>query len=86
MVALVAQAHLGRALDDEIHLLLLLVVPGNLPSVGVQSDIAEREVCGLDGCHAVDEVLRETTGGKSTPGGSGSRSEMIIYLLPKKVR
>ena len=42
--ALLAQAHLARALDDEIDLFLLLVVPRHLAAVRLQRDVAHREV------------------------------------------
>ena len=56
--ALLAEAHFARALDDEIDLLLVLIVPGHLAAVGFQGDVAHGKMSGLDGAHAPDQVLR----------------------------
>ena len=56
--ALFAEAHFAGAFDDEVDLFLLLVVPGHLAAVGLQRDVADGEVGGLDGADAPDQVLR----------------------------
>ena len=56
--ALLAQAHLAFAFDDEVDFFLLLVVPRHLSAVGLERDVAHREVRRLDGARAPDQVLR----------------------------
>src|ERR1039457_2736915 len=63
--ALLAQAHFTGAFDDEVDFFLLLVVPRHLPPVGLQGDVADGKVGGLDGAHAPDQVLRAAPRGIS---------------------
>ena len=51
------------ALDDEVNLFLLLIVPGNLSAVRLQSNVAHGEIGRLDRGHAPDEILRATPRG-----------------------
>jgi len=57
------EAHFSGAFDDKIHLLLLLVVPWNLPAFGVQRDISHAEVFCLNGSCSSGEVLGSASGG-----------------------
>ena len=44
-----AETHFAPAGDYEVDLFLFLVVPGRLPAVGFERDLAHAEVLGLDG-------------------------------------
>src|ERR1035437_6281150 len=55
--AFFAEAHFAGAFDDEVNFFLLLVVPRHLPPVGLQGDVADGKIGGLDGAHAPDQVL-----------------------------
>ena len=66
--ALFAQAHLARAFDDEVDLLLLLVVPRHLAAVRLERDVAHREIGGLNGARAADQVLRAPARRIRSPG------------------
>src|ERR1035437_3280743 len=63
--ALFAEAHFAGAFDDEVDLFLLLVVPRHLPAVGLQGDVADGKISGLDGAGAPDQVLRAAPRGIS---------------------
>src|ERR1035438_3621862 len=63
--ALFAEAHFAGAFDDEVDFFLLLVVPRHLPAVGLQGDVADGEIRGLDGAGAPDQVLRAAARGIS---------------------
>ncbi len=56
--ALLAQAHLRRSFDEEVDLFLLLVVPGHLPAVRFQRDVAHGKIRRLDRARAAHQVLR----------------------------
>src|ERR1035437_4268301 len=56
--AFFAEAHFAGAFDDEVDFFLLLVVPRHLPPVGLQGDVADGKIRGLDGARAPDQVLR----------------------------
>ena len=56
--AFLAEAHFAGALHDEVDLLLLLVVPGHLAAIGLERDVPEGKVGGLDGAGAAHQVLR----------------------------
>ena len=43
---LLAETHLARAVEDEVDLILLLIVPGHLAASGLQHHVAEAEVLG----------------------------------------
>ena len=58
---LFAQAHLAGSFDDEVNLLLVLVVPGNLPALWFQRDKSHAEILCLDGRYSADKVLGATT-------------------------
>ena len=66
--ALLAEAHFARAFDDEVDLLLLLVVPGHLAAVGLESHVPHRKIGRLDGAHAPDQILRAATRRIRAPG------------------
>src|ERR1017187_1322498 len=66
--ALFAEAHFAGAFDDEVDFFLLLVVPRHLPAVGLQGDVADGKISGLDGAGAPDQVL-----GAAPRGISASR-------------
>src|ERR1035437_1831356 len=63
--AFFAEAHFAGAFDDEVDFFLLLVVPRHLPSVGLQGDVADGKIRGLDGARAPDQVLRAAPRGIS---------------------
>src|SRR5262249_45857967 len=65
---LLAQAHLARAIDDEVDLLLLLVVPRHLSAIGLERYIAHGEVGGLNGTGAAHQVLRAPASRIRAPG------------------
>ena len=67
--ALVADAHLDRALQYEIHFLLRLVVPRRLAALRVERDEAHREMLSLYRRRAAHDVLGEATRGVAAPGG-----------------
>ena len=54
---LVAEAHLALSLEDEVDFFLVLIVPGHLSAIWVQRYVSEREVDGLDGARAANEIL-----------------------------
>ncbi len=64
-LAFFSKAHFRRSFDNEIHLLLLLVVPRNLPSFGIKRDTAHGKVFCLDGRGSARKVLRFTARGKA---------------------
>jgi len=51
------QAHLARAFDNKVNLLLLLIVPWHLTAVRIQRHISQAEVLRLYGRCASDDVL-----------------------------
>src|SRR4051812_48265354 len=51
------EAHFACALDDEVDLLLVLIMPGDLPTVGIECDISHGKVGRLDWSNTADEVL-----------------------------
>ncbi|MGC4051990.1 MAG: hypothetical protein QM757_21830 [Paludibaculum sp.] len=56
------QAHLRGAFENEVDLLLLLVVPGDLSAGLIEHDDANREVGGLNRAGAADQILRQAPG------------------------
>ena len=67
----VPQAHLASTFEDEVDFLLFLVVPGHLPSVGIQSDVSDAEVGGLYRTHPTNEIV----------SGSACRICSSVYLF-----
>src|SRR5688500_6426316 len=55
---LLTQAHFTSALDEEVNLFLLLVVPGHLPAIWLERDMSHRKTCRLDRARAAHQVLR----------------------------
>lgn len=45
----VVDAELTLAFEDEIHLLLVMVVPGHLTAHRIERDMTHTEICGFDG-------------------------------------
>src|ERR1017187_3279834 len=77
--ALFAEAHFAGAFDDEVDFFLLLVVPRPLPAVGLQGDVADGKISGLDGAGAPDQVLGAAPRGISAsrdPGEIGDGHEV----------
>ena len=48
-LAFSAETHFAGAFEDKIDFFLLLVVPGHLAALGLEHDVADGEVLGLDG-------------------------------------
>src|SRR5688572_15479050 len=65
---LFAEAHLPGALDDEVNLLLLLVMPRHLSTVRFQHHVAHRKTAGLYRRGATHEVARTAPGRISAAG------------------
>src|ERR1035437_8730755 len=63
--AFFAEAHFAGAFYDEVDFFLLLVVPRHLPSVGLQCEVADGKIGGLDGARAPEQVLRAAPRGIS---------------------
>jgi len=61
--ALFSQAHLGGAFENPIHLFLFLIVPGDLPTVGLESHVPNGEVDTLDRAQTADYILGTAASG-----------------------
>src|ERR1043166_5260489 len=62
-LALVTETHFAGALDDEIYLLLLLIVPRHLAAVRLKGDVTHAKALRLNRRCAADEVLRTSPRG-----------------------
>lgn len=94
-LAFLAETHFAGSLDDEVNLFLLLIVPWHLTAIGIKSDIAHREVRGLNGSDAAREILGAAAGRITTAlhfceiGNSHNFEKCVSYYFaespPKKV-
>ena len=66
--SLFTQTHFTRAFHDEVDLLLLLVVPRDLPTIRLESDVTHRKIRRLNRARAPDKVLGTPPRGISASG------------------
>ncbi len=80
-----AETHFAGAFQDEIDFFLILIVPGDLTAVRLQSDMAESEVGCLNGAYATHEIL-SFAAGRILPAGDFRQVGDDHCCLLQKVR